>query len=640
MKHSTALEYLFEPVQIGAITIKNRIVMAPMGTCLANENGAVTNALIDFYVKRAKGGVGLIIVENASIHVIRNISRLGIYDDQLITGLKELVEKIKESSSNIKVFIQLNQVLESQITDPAQPASRKKRLDPTISDLSYTDIRNFVEGFIEGASRAKIAGFDGIEVHGAHRYLINQFLSPFFNHRSDQYGGTPEKNMRLAIEIIRGIRAEVGLRYPIMFRQNGSDFVQGGLSVNNAIAIARRIQEAGVDALHVSAGIPKSPEWTSQPMGFEPGCLVPLAREIKKIVSIPVVAVGKINDPFLANSIIQERKADMVALGRGLLADPEFPRKTQEGKTQEIKKCIACRFCVERIHKGFRVRCKINPTVGREKDFPIVTTQQAKSIMVIGGGPAGLEAASIAKRRGHNVKLFERQKTLGGQLLLAKVPPFKTEIVDLIKNLEIQVKQLGITISLNFPVTAEFIKTEEPDIVIFATGGKPLIPDMQGVDQDNVVTYDSILNQTLPLEGRTIVIAGGGEIGCECADYIRTLGQDVQITIIEMTNEIATEMELVHRKLLLERLAENNIKILLETRLMEISRNGVVVERAKKREFIYADLIVLAVGNTPNDELPNELNNLNTNCYKIGDCSKIGNIEDAMLAAWKTALIV
>jgi len=623
---------LFQPVRIGGLEIKNRIVMAPMGTCLANENGAVTSALIDYYVERAKGGVGLIIVENASVLPIRDISRLGIFDDQLITGLRELVEKIKESALDVKVFVQLNQHVGGQLA-AGKPA-------PTVNNLSGNDIANIKKEFIKGARRAKRVEFDGIEVHGAHRYLINQFLSPFYNHRTDKYGGSIEKNMRFALEVIEGIRAEVGASYPIMFRQNGSDFVEKGLSVEDASTIAKQLSKTGVDAIHVSAGIPESSEWTAQPMGFEPGCLIPLAEQIKKAISIPVVAVGKINDPILANSIIEQGKADMVALGRGLLADPEFPVKTQEGRTEEIRKCIACRYCMsERINKGFQVRCKINPTVGRERDLRIVPTQHIKTVMVAGGGPAGLEAASVAKRRGHSVRLFESRERLGGQLLLGMAPPCKKDISDFIKNLENQVRQLDIPITLNFPVTAEFVQTEKPEVVVLATGAKPWIPDIQGVDQENVVTYEDILTQNVRRMGNKIVIAGGAEIGCECADYIRNRDYECQITIIEMIDEAAAGMETVHRRLLLGRLRENKVTILTKTRLIEISEHGAVAERKGKREIIPADLIVLAMGSVTESKLAQELRSVNLDYYQIGDCFKIGKIEDAILSAWQTAFM-
>lgn len=633
-------EKLFEPIQIGDSKIKNRIVMAPMATCLANENGAVTDALIDHYVKRAVDGMGLIVVAHASISPARNICRLGIYEDHLITGLRELLERIKESAPDVKVFVQLNQYFGGKVTASYRIPDSKTECASTVNEMSSVEIKYFLEMFVKGAVRAKTVGFDGIELHGAHRYLINQFLSPFFNQRTDEYGGNIEKNMRFALEMIAGIRGEVGNQYPIMFRLNGSDFVENGLSVEDVQIIAGRLSE-GVDAIHVSAGVPDSPEWTGQPMGFEPGCLVPLAEQIKKAVSIPVIAVGKINDLFLANSIVENGKADMVAIGRGLLADPEFFRKTRQGKTEEIRKCISCRYCLsERVAKGFQIRCKINPTVGRERDFILVPAKESKKVIVVGGGPAGMEVAAMVKRRGHAVKLFERQKHLGGQLLMAMAPPCKREINDLVLHLETQVRKLDIPVTLNCNVTAELIEKEKPDMVIAATGAKPWIPDIPGVNRKNVVTYKDVLTQNVSVTGNKTVIVGGGEIGCECADYIRDRYQKCQIIIIEMIDEIATGMETVHRSLLLNRLQEKRISMFTKTRLIEINEQGTVVEREGKRETFPADMIVLAMGSTSENGLAEALKNLNIKCYEIGDCFETGKLEDAFLSAWKTALVV
>ena len=618
-------EKLFEPIKIGRCMIKNRIVMAPMGTCLANESGAVTDRLIDYYVRRAEGGVGLIIVENASVSSLRNPCRLGIYNDHLITGLCELVEKVKEAAPDIRLFVQLNQKVESK---------------DGVNDLNIINIQQIVENFVNGAKRAKASGFDGIELHGGHHYIINQFLSPFYNKRKDEYGGSIGKNLRFATDIIRQIKKEVGTEYPVIIRQNGCDYVPGGLSVDNGCEIAKNLGEVGANAVHVTAGgLPLSPEWSVQPMGFKPGCLVALAEKIKDSVQIPVIAVGKINDPVLAENIIRTGKADMVAIGRGLLADPEIPNKIRKGKMEEIRKCISCRYCIgERVHKAFRIRCKINPTAGREKEFAIRPAKEPQKIMVVGGGPAGLTFADVAKSRGHEVKIYEKEEILGGQLLIAMAPPHKAEIKDLIGFLQKKIERLKIPIIFNCNVTAEIIEKENPDAVVIATGGIPWTPLRKECGPRKTVTYKEILSGSLLTYGRQIIIFGGGEIGCECAEYIYERSPGSEIAIIKKSSEIAPEMEPLHRKLLIKRLNDKGVKVIINAHVTEINEQGIILEKEGEKEYLLADLIVWARGVCSNNELEKQLEGKNIFHLRIGDCNKVGNIEDAILSAWMAGL--
>jgi len=628
---------LFTPKKIGKITIKNRFLMAPMGTCLANENGAVTKKLIDYYVKRARGGVGAIIVENALVDTVRATCRLSIENHHLTKGLKELLEQIKDVDNDIKVFIQLNKKTEGSAADPY----RGNEGDRGVNELTVEQIHEIIAKFATGAQRAKEIGFDGIEIHGGHHYAISKFLSPHYNKRTDHYGGDLQRNMNFAKEIIIKVREKVGSHYPIIFRINGSDYVEDGLHVEDTSLITNKLSEVGIDAVHVTAGVADSAEWTGQPMGFPAGCLVPLAEKIKKAVNIPVIAVGKINNPNIAQDVISQGKADFVALGRALLADPDFPKKIYENRTEDIRRCIACRYCnSERIHRGFEIRCKVNYFTGREEKSNYSCSDLPKNIMIVGGGIAGLECARILKKRGHNVSIYEKGNKLGGQLLLAKVPPMKDEIKYILEYQKVQLAKLGINIFLNKKVDAKLIEKQKPDTVIIATGAEPFIPKnlINFKDINNIVTFKEILSRQCNLFGENVIVIGGGSTGCETAEYIYENNPKCHITIIELFDTIACDEEVIARKLLLKRLNEYGVTFMTNTNVIKITENQVVIENNTKQDNLEADLIVLATGLSPNQELIPILEKKGVPYYKIGDCNEPRSITEAIHEAAQIAI--
>jgi len=484
-----SFDLLFSPIQIKNVTLPNRIVLASHTTKLGSPEGYVTDRMINYYVERAKGGTGLITIELTAVEKRgRHRTRaLCLYDDSFIPKLKKLCEEIQKYGS--RTCIQLahgGMECTKRSTGGLQAVAPSPIKLPVYDDgmieiveakgASRKDIEDIELSFLEAARRAKNAGFDMIEIHGAHAYLIGQFLSPLFNKRTDEYGGDVKGRSRIAVEIIEMIKNKIK-DLPIIFRISGDEFTEGGLTIKDTIKICRLIEDAGADVIHVSAGVTYAPLYTVQPMNFPEGVLIPLASAIKKEVSIPVMAVGRIHDPFLAERTLREGKADLIAMTRQLIADPEWPRKVKEGQLREIRKCISCNTCIERMRMGLGVQCTINPAAGREEEFSDGKTDVPKKVMIIGGGPAGMQAAIILAKRGHKVVLYEAER-LGGQLnTAAKMPVFqnviaKEEVIrTFIDYLTTQINTLGVTVVFK-KATIKDIDYEKPDVIIVATGAK------------------------------------------------------------------------------------------------------------------------------------------------------------------------
>jgi 2,4-dienoyl-CoA reductase-like NADH-dependent reductase (Old Yellow Enzyme family)/thioredoxin reductase len=619
------LEELFNAFNLGPVGIRNRIVMPPMITFLANENGAVTQRMIDYYAERAKGGVGLIIVESTYVREEdRDFGRLGIENPQLQIGLSELAESIKERGA--KIFLQLNH--------RGSVLSIKKGKGP--DELTVEEIENITEAFSNAALRAQKAGFDGVEIHGANVYLITQFLSPLTNHRKDQYGQTLEGRMKLAIDIISNVRKKVGKEYPVTFRMVGHQYADGGLTLEDTRVIAQRIEEAGASALHVIAGSSVSPYWHIPPMAIPRGCHASLAAEIKRIVRIPVIAVGRINDPVLANQILKERKADLVAMGRALIADPYLPLKAKEGRMEEIRKCLACNFCRKRIGQLNRtIRCAVNPEAGRERDARISSCQKPKKVMVVGGGPGGMEATRILALRGHRVTLYEREEKLGGQVNLAVIPPFKGELQNLLDYLIPQLKNLKVKVYLQSEVTRETIEKEDPEVIILAAGSSPFIPEVLSYDEKMIFTPQEALKGDRPL-GEKVIVMGGGMVGCELAEYLASKGK--QVIIIEKLSEIAGGVETHTKTLLLQRLNQLGVKMITEGEIFSVQGGKVKLHRGVEPLEMEADGIVMAMGAKPNQSLELFLSSFGRPYYLIGDCLEIREIATAIHEGFRVAM--
>ena len=628
---------LFQPLKIKKMVLKNRLVMAPMVTNFATPEGEVTDRLIHYYKERARGGVGLIILEASCVtpNGKSGPHKLGIYDDIFISGLEELVNVIHESGSKIAAQLHHGGNIVSPFTSGEYPVSAStipcERIGAIPRSLTEKEIKELVKAFGIAAERAKRTGFDTVQIHAGHGYLINQFLSKRTNKRSDEYGGSLRNRMRFLLEILESIRERVGSDYPIMARINGKDFLEGGFGIEDSKLVAQELENASLDVLHVSGGTWDSLEKMLPPMYGPKGLLVNLAEQIKKNINIPVACVGRITDPIMAEEILEEGKADLITLGRALIADPEFPQKTLEGRLKDIRYCIGCNNCVDRLFSKLDINCSINPSMGFEGQFNISQAFNPKKVLIIGGGPAGLEAARTAALRKHEVFLYEKNSSLGGQLNLASIPAGAADIKRLIEYLVYQCEKEGVTIKLGVNNSEKAIDELKPDIVIFAVGASPKTPEIPGSKMSHVHTAHDVLAGKVTVNGKVIII-GGGLVGMETADFLANQGKDV--AIIEMLEDVGLDAGFLLKKLLLERLNSRGVKIFVNTRAEAITSSGVVGSRSLgchpgSRNFA-ADIIVLATGSKSNKDFLQETDLNNLSYFVIGDCLEPRKIINAI----------
>jgi 2,4-dienoyl-CoA reductase-like NADH-dependent reductase (Old Yellow Enzyme family)/thioredoxin reductase len=619
------MEYLFSSYKIKNCELKNRIVMPGLASFLIMDDGTITDRTVEHYRRRAAGGPAAVIVEACAVSPEGIVSphQARIYDDRFTEGLAKIAEAMKSEGTVPAVQIHHGGRQTSAKVIKQRPLAPSPLPCPAIrgdvEPLTKDGIQDLVRKFGDAADRAREAGFELIEIHGAHGYLINQFLSNFSNIRDDAYGGDTVRRTRFAKEISQEVRNRVGDDFPISFKISAQEFVHKGLTVDESIEILKILMQAGIDIVQVSAGNDATPEWISQPMFMEKACLSDSAEKIKKVLNVPVMAVGRINDPIIANEIIEKGKADLVCIGRGLLADPEMPRKALEGRLDDIRTCIACNTCMESIFRRGRVECLVNPSLGREKEMAIFPTQSPKKVMVIGGGPGGLNVAWVAAKRGHHVHLFEKKPFLGGQLVFGSMTGYKKELLNLIKFQKRQVEKYGVLCRMNQEVSAEQVKAEDPDVVILATGSFPSSPAVEGINRSSVVTFfDEVLSGELPLKKKTVVI-GGGPVGCEVAYHLSEHG--CPVSIVEMLPKIGIRLESMTRKILVKKLKENGVRFLTGFKLVKVEEGGVIVVNEEGKELhLEAERVVITVGNRPDRRLYNEIKSLGYEIHQIGDC--------------------
>lgn len=590
---------LLIPLKVGKVTLKNRFVVAPMVTVFCDQDGMATDRFIAYHEAKARGGWGLIIVEDYAVDPIgRGFWTPGLWKDEQIPSHARLVDAVhKEGAKVIAQIYHAGRQTSSALVG-AQPVSASPVPCPVMGEvpreLTKEDIRTIVRQFGETALRAKKAGFDGVEVHGAHGYLIAQFMSKYANKRIDEYGGPLKNRLRFPLEIIAEIRHRCGEDFVIDFRISGDEHVPGGRSIEETKAIAAALEEAGLDMIHISVGTYESVASIIPPMGTPLAWITDYAAEIKKVVKIPVVTVGRINDPLVAEEILLSGKADLIAMGRASLADPDLPRKYAEGRYEDIRHCIGCQQgCLEILFRNEPIRCLVNPTLGFEYQDELKKTPQPKKVTVVGGGPAGLEAARAAAEAGHRVTLYEREDRLGGQFLAAAVPPGKGEITSYLTWAGRQLEKLGVTVKLNTAYGEATFQEDKADAVIVATGACQARPPIKGIEGKNVVEARDLL-MGKATAGPKVVVAGGGMVGCETATFLASMGKVV--TIVEMLGAIATDEEITRRLALLKMLDEKKVQVLTGAEIKEIMEKAVLVTKEGKDMEIEADTVVLALG--------------------------------------------
>lgn len=645
------MQNLFKPGFIGKLEIKNRIVMAPMGTTgLVELDGRYSQRGIDYFVARAKGGVGLIETGLMVVDVEIEKRAWGPWSGYpradspvYIARLNELADAIHIYGAKIAAQLTagLGRVARGAIVNSGwaiAPSLQPCFWNPNISarGLTIEEIEKLVKALSAAATIVKMAGFDAIELHGHEGYLLDQFMTSKWNQRTDKYGGDLEGRLRFPLEVIESIRKAVGPDFPIIYRIAASHYLEGGREIDESIVIAKRLQKAGIDCLHVDAGCYESWNWAHPPLYMERAPVIESIAKIRRAVNVPIIAVGRLGYPELAEKILVEGKADFIALGRQLLADPEWPNKVKEKQWGDIRPCIGDHDgCMGRIFEGKYISCTVNPQTGMEREFTIHPALQKKSVLVIGGGPGGMEAARVAARRGHKVTLWEQNDRVGGSLIPAAVPEFKSDVKAFLEYLSYQIQKLGVRVELNKKVTPELVMKSKADEVIIATGATPIILDIPGCEKKQVITTaDLFLGKRKT--GKNVIVIGGGAIGCEAALWVAQKGK--KVTILEILGDVMTDLFLANKKQLIQMLSEKSVKIMTGVKLLEIADQNILIENAGRKEVLEADTVVMAIGLKSETTLMDGLKNAHFPVHCIGNGFTPRKIQSAIWEGFRLAL--
>ena len=652
---------LFNPIRIGGLEVKNRIYLPAMHMNMAKDY-KVTERLVDFYAERARGGVGMISVGYATVDDLSGSTmNIGAHKDEFIPGLRDLADHIKRHGA--RSAVQLNHAGRYNFSFftggkmPVAPSPIPSRMTKeTPRELTLEEIKEIIESFAQAARRVQEAGFDAVEVLSGTGYLISEFLSPLTNQRTDEYGGPYENRMRFGREVMQRIKAVTGDDFPLIVRMNGNDFMPGGQGRKELAEYARILVDDGVDALCINVGWHEArvPQITTS---VPRGVFAYLAKGIKDLVNVPVIASHRINDPATAREMIADGMCDMVAMGRPLIADPFLPEKAFTGRENEIVHCIACaQGCFDHLFKLKQVECLCNPKAGHEKECRPQASGSPLKVLVVGGGPAGMSAAMAAAECGHQVVIYEKENRLGGQLHLAAAPPGRAEFAELARDLATQVAVQKIRVVLNTAVDDTILAHENPDKVILATGSRPITPPIPGVELAHVVqSWDVLQNRVAT--GRRVVVIGGGAVGVETALFLGEKGtlsgeavkfllvnkaetpEDLyelatqgskDVVLIEMVKKVGKDIGLTTRWGMLQDMSRIGVKTNVSTRALAITPQGVSVKMGGETETLPADTVVLAVGSESYNPLEEMLAQKGIPHQVVGDAQKVALAFDAV----------
>ncbi|MFQ5861748.1 MAG: FAD-dependent oxidoreductase [Candidatus Brocadiales bacterium] len=633
---------LFSPFRIGSMEVKNRIVLPAMETHLCDKEGFVTDEVISYYRERAKGGLGYVTVENVSVDPAGRINdgMLCIHDDKYIDGMRRLVDEIHKVGG--KIVVQLNHAGKEALTfytgiEPVAPSAIPSPLTRTMPrELSPEEIGDIIERFSQGAERVFRAGADGVEVHMAHGYLVNQFLSPETNTREDHYAGDTNNRARFAREIVEAIRAKVPSDFAVICRISADEYTDNGLKLEESKVVAKILERAGASALHVSACNSTSALYNIPCYYLDEGCFVHLASGIKSAVKVPVITVGRIQRPEMAEKVLEEGKADMVSMGRTLIADPHFPRKVKEGRLNDIRPCVSCNRCIESIVEN-RLVCTVNPHIGKEWEIEGMPKAEPKRVLVVGGGPAGLSAAATAGERGHRVWLWEKDSRLGGKYRYASMAPMKECMGKFLEYLIQQVKKYTEDVQCNKEADVATIKEFAPDAVILAYGSKDEFLNIPGTTSNSFLDIEEAFNKPDAL-GQNVAIVGGGPEGCELGDFLLARGK--KVTIIEMRRILGIGLVAHPRFHISERLKNGGATILTSAKVVEIGPKFLVINRRREgnKKLEGFDNIIMASLHKPNNDLVEPLNGIVRELYVVGDAREGRTALEAVAEGAEAAL--
>ena len=634
---------MFSPIQIGPMTVKNRFVVPPMGNNFANPDGTWSDQSVAYYAERAKGQFGLITIEATVVHhgAKGGPKKPCLYDDSSIESLKKITDACHAQGAKVSIQLQ-NAGPEGNAKNAGAPIEAASAIPSvygkdTPVEVPTEKVYELVKGYGDAAERAMKAGADAVEIHMAHGYLVNSFISPRTNKRVDEFGGNFENRMRFPRLIVEEVKRRVGGKVAILARINSSDEVEGGDDVHDSAAISAYLEDCGVEGLHVSRAVHIKDEYMWAPTAVHAGFSADLVTEIKRAVSIPVITVGRYTEPYYAELLLREGRADLVAFGRQSLADPHMPEKAMNDNLEDLVPCIAClQGCVANMYKGEPICCLVNPFLGHEaQGYP--KAEKSKKVMVIGGGVAGMCAAFVAAERGHDVSLYESTDKLGGNMRLAAYPPGKGDITNMIRSYIVRCEKAGVKIHMNTTVDLEMVKAEKPDAVIVSTGSRTLILPIEGIENPAIIHGSDLLDGKRAA-GKKVLVVGGGMVGCETAAFLGEQQHDV--TVIEYRDTVGADVIHEHRVFLMEDFKNYGIKEITGAKVCKFFDDGVEYESpdGSRHEVRGFDSVVLSMGFKNYNPFAEQLEELGQEVYVVGDATRARRALDATKEAYAAAM--